>query len=46
MLCRRVFNSRRDGKNESGEPVSQGVYIYVIKTADGGKKIGKVGVLK
>jgi hypothetical protein len=35
-----------DGKNESGEPVGQGVYIYVIKTADGGKKTGKVGVVK
>ncbi|OGF48663.1 MAG: hypothetical protein A2231_00830 [Candidatus Firestonebacteria bacterium RIFOXYA2_FULL_40_8] len=35
-----------DGKNEIGETVGQGMYVYVIKTADGQKKTGKVGVIK
>ncbi|OGF50609.1 MAG: hypothetical protein A2231_09830 [Candidatus Firestonebacteria bacterium RIFOXYA2_FULL_40_8] len=35
-----------DGKNEAGEYVSQGVYIYAIKAPGGSKKIGKVGVIR
>ena len=35
-----------DGKNETGETVAMGVYVYVIKTADGQKKIGKIGLIK
>ncbi|OFZ56020.1 MAG: hypothetical protein A2328_00600 [Bdellovibrionales bacterium RIFOXYB2_FULL_36_6] len=35
-----------DGKNESGESVGQGVFLYMVKTPDGQKKIGKVGLVK
>ncbi|OGF44274.1 MAG: hypothetical protein A2231_02070 [Candidatus Firestonebacteria bacterium RIFOXYA2_FULL_40_8] len=35
-----------DGKNETGEEVSQGVYFYTVKAPDGSRKTGKVGVIK
>ena len=35
-----------DGKNESGEVIAQGVYVYVLKSPDGSKKIGKIGLVK
>ncbi|MFH1823902.1 MAG: hypothetical protein ABH873_01580, partial [Candidatus Firestonebacteria bacterium] len=35
-----------DGKNEVGEEVGQGVYIYIIKDEQGNKKIGKIGLIR
>jgi hypothetical protein len=35
-----------DGKNEAGEPVGQGVYIYVIKSPAGDRLTGKVGLAR
>ena len=35
-----------DGKNESGDTVAQGVYIYLVKSTDGSKKVGKIGIVK
>jgi hypothetical protein len=35
-----------DGKNEGGEIVKQGIYMYVIKTPDGKKSTGKIAVKK
>ena len=33
-----------DGKNTNGDTISQGVYLYVIKTPGGLKKTGKIAV--
>jgi hypothetical protein len=35
-----------DGKNESGESVSMGLYIYLLTDGNGNKKTGKIGVQK
>jgi predicted amidohydrolase len=35
-----------DGKNNSGENVARGLYIYLIKDTAGNKKVGKIGVIK
>ena len=35
---------RWDGKNDNGEYIAQGVYLYVLKTSDGQKKTGKIAV--
>jgi hypothetical protein len=35
-----------DGKNEAGETVANGVYLYLVKTPDGSKKTGKIGIVK
>jgi hypothetical protein len=35
-----------DGKNESGETVAKGVYLYLLKCPDGSKKSGKIGLIK
>ena len=32
------------GLNSSGEPVAQGIYLYMVKTPSGYKKIGKIAV--
>jgi len=33
-----------NGKNTAGDVISQGVYLYVIKTPGGLKKTGKIAV--
>ena len=33
-----------DGKNITGDVISQGMYVYVIKTQKGLKKTGKIAV--
>ncbi|MDD5688216.1 MAG: discoidin domain-containing protein [Elusimicrobia bacterium] len=35
-----------DGKNDNGDKVGKGVYIYKIEDAAGNKKTGKVGLVK
>ncbi|MDD5687225.1 MAG: carbohydrate binding domain-containing protein [Elusimicrobia bacterium] len=35
-----------DGKNDDGDKVARGVYIYQIRDATGRKKTGKVGLIK
>jgi hypothetical protein len=35
-----------DGKNDSGELVGQGVYLYLLKATDGSKKAGKIAILR
>ena len=35
-----------NGKTDSGELLGRGIYIYVIKDSTGGKKIGKVALIK
>jgi len=35
-----------DGKNEDGEMVASGIYIYLITTEEGYKILGKIGVIK
>jgi hypothetical protein len=35
-----------DGKNERGEAVARGIYIYLITNSEGGKKIGKIAIIK
>jgi hypothetical protein len=35
-----------DLKNESGEKVASGIYMYILKADDGSKKTGKVVVIK
>ncbi|MEW6605823.1 MAG: FlgD immunoglobulin-like domain containing protein [bacterium] len=35
-----------DGKNEDGEKVASGIYIYVITTEEGYKISGKIGIIK
>ena len=35
-----------DGKNESGEIISFGVYVYLIKAPDGSRKTGKIGLTR
>jgi len=35
-----------DGKNEEGEEVARGIYIYLIVDNTGNKKIGKIAVIK
>lgn len=42
---RRVYKYQWDGKNDSGERVASGIYIYVVN-ADGDKKTGKLAVIK
>ncbi|MEK7813809.1 MAG: T9SS type A sorting domain-containing protein, partial [Candidatus Desantisbacteria bacterium] len=34
-----------NGRNDAGEPVASGTYIYVIRNANGNKKTGKVAVI-
>ena len=35
-----------DGKNESSETVSRGVYLYVVIAPDGSRKISKIALIK
>ena len=35
-----------DGKNENGEEVARGIYIYLITDNAGNKKVGKIAVIK
>lgn len=35
-----------DGKNEAGEKVASGIYIYLITTQEGYKISGKIGIIK
>jgi len=35
-----------DGKNEEGDSVEMGLYIYIIKDENGDKKTGRFGVIK
>lgn len=35
-----------DGRNESGELVGQGVYLYLLKATDGSKKTGKIAIIR
>ncbi|MFB0526344.1 MAG: S8 family serine peptidase [bacterium] len=42
---RRVYKYEWDGKNDYGEKVASGVYIFVVN-ADGNKKVGKLAVIK
>ena len=35
-----------DGKNERGEAVARGIYIYLITNSEGGKKIGKIAIIR
>ncbi|HOL48414.1 MAG TPA: hypothetical protein PK189_09555, partial [bacterium] len=35
-----------DLKNEDGNFVSSGIYIYIMTTKDGQKKIGKIGIIR
>jgi len=42
---RRVYKYNWDGKNDYGEKVASGVYIYVVN-ADGNKKVGKLAIIK
>jgi hypothetical protein len=35
-----------DGTNDGGEPVSRGIYIYVVKAPDGRKATGKIATLR
>ncbi len=35
-----------DGKNERGKAVARGIYIYLITNSEGGKKIGKIAIIK
>ncbi|OGS20210.1 MAG: hypothetical protein A3J83_08750 [Elusimicrobia bacterium RIFOXYA2_FULL_40_6] len=35
-----------DGKNDKGDQIAQGVYMYTLKTPDGHKKTGKIAVKK
>jgi len=39
-------NVEWDGKNESGESISMGLYIYLLTDSNGNKKTGKIGVQK
>jgi len=40
-----VYKYQWDGKNDSGERVASGIYIYVVNV-DGNKKTGKLAVIK
>lgn len=40
-----VYKYEWDGRNDYGEKVASGVYIYVVN-ADGNKKVGKLAVIK
>jgi len=42
---RHVYKYEWDGRNDSGERVASGIYIYVVN-ADGNKKTGKLAVIK
>lgn len=42
---RRVYKYEWNGKNDYGERVASGIYIYVVN-ADGSKKTGKLAVIK
>jgi hypothetical protein len=42
---RRVYKYQWDGRNDSGERVASGIYIYVVN-ADGDRKTGKLAVIK
>ncbi len=42
---RRVYKYEWDGKNDYGDRVASGIYIYVVN-ADGSKKTGKLAVIK
>ena len=42
---RRVYKYRWGGRNDYGERVASGIYIYVVN-ADGNKKAGKLAVIK
>lgn len=42
---RRVYKYNWDGKNDYGERVASGIYIFVVN-ADGNKKAGKLAVIK
>jgi thermitase len=42
---RRVYKYEWDGKNDYGDRVASGIYIYVVN-ADGSKKAGKLAVIK
>jgi len=42
---RRVYKYDWDGKNDYGDRVASGIYIYVVN-ADGNKKTGKLAVIK
>jgi len=35
-----------DGKNERGEAVARGIYIYLITNSERGKKIGKIAIIR
>ena len=35
-----------DGRNERGEPVADGIYIYLVATKEGESKAGKVAVIR
>ncbi len=42
---RRVYKYNWDGKNDYGEKVASGIYIFVVN-ADGNKKAGKLAIIK
>ncbi|MBA7469796.1 hypothetical protein ES707_05070 [subsurface metagenome] len=42
---RRVYKYKWDGRNDYGEKVASGIYIYVVN-ADGSKKTGKLALIK
>lgn len=42
---RHIYKYRWDGRNDSGERVASGIYIFVVN-ADGDKKKGKLAVIK
>jgi len=35
-----------DGRNEQGQAVARGIYIYLVTNSQGEKKIGKIAVIK
>lgn len=35
-----------DGKNEEGQEVARGIYIYLVITAEGERKTGKIAIIK
>jgi hypothetical protein len=39
-------NVEWNGKNESGESIGMGLYVYLLTDVNGNKKIGKIGVQK
>ena len=42
LVCRTAVNEGWDGRNDKGEEVSSGVYIFVINDHEGGVGKGKI----